>query len=359
MPESINAVAADIQADWIADGTKAAEPVTIETPAVETVVAQPRAADGTFASPTGAPASATPTPAVPASAASAAAPVSAVQEFIEAQLGDGVFQVPKGVKLPLKRGDTIEYATVEELQARGMMELDYRHKTADVARQRREIDARDTALRAEAAKVTARDTQLAEREAELVAAQKDPAKWQAYQQMQTLYQSNPQFRKTLDDALAKRETDAEIAVYREQDYRAQVQQGTDLAASWITEAAREFPGVSPERVRSVYAQALAAGQAQLDPAHVRAIYQQESGYLTASQGPLQKQLAELTAQVAALTASKETERANATTQHAVKRAQTPPVAVVGNAPVTVQPPAGSRFGPNELVERNAAWARQR
>jgi len=358
--ETIESVAKDIKASWIADGTPAVEPVTTETPAVVAVPEQPRGPDGKFLAADAS--SATPLPAAaaaPATPTPASTP-AAIQEFIEAQLADGSpFKVPKGLRLPLKRGDTIVYDPVEEIQSRGMMERDYRIKTDEASRFRRETEQMQTQLRAETAKVEARDKWLAEREAEMIEAQKDPAKWESYQQMQALYQTNPHFRKTLDDALAKRETDAEIAVYREQEHAAAVTQGAELAYSWITEASREFPGVDPERVRVLYSQALKAGMAAIDPADVRAIYQQEAGYLTKSRGPLEQELATLKAQVEALTAAKAAEKQNATTQHAVQRAKTPPVATVGNAPTPVPPLTPGRFGQNELVERNAEWARQR
>lgn len=363
--ETIETAAKDIQASWIADGTPAAEPVTTETPAeAQPAVERPRGPDGKFIA-AETPASATPTPASPASAPATAVPPAGataqqVQEFIEARLGESeTFQIPKGVKLPLKRGDKIEYAPVEEVLARGMMELDYRHKTAAVAQQRRDLETRDIAIRAEQAKVEARDKWLAEREAEMREAMKDPQAWEAYLQMQVMYQTNPRFRQTLDDALAKRETDAENAVYRERDYQDQVRHGTELAAAWITDTARDFPNVDPERVRTLYAQALSAGSATLDPSQVRAIYQQEADYVTRNRGPLEQQLAELKQQVERLTAGKAAEAQNATTQHAVNRAKAPPVATTGAPPTPVPMAPKGRFGPGELADRNQEWVRQR
>lgn len=360
MPEeTIQSVAKDLQATWIADGTKAAEPVTTETPAAEvTPVEQPRGPDGKFVA-AGA-SSATPSPAPVPPATPTPAPATAAQEFIEARLGDsGTFQIPKGVLLPVKRGETIEYEPVDTVLAERMMHRDYSIKTAETAQQRRSVEAMQAKLQADAARVEARDNWLAEREAEMREAQKDPAKWEAYQQMQALYQTNPQFRKTMDDALAKRETDAEIAVYRDREYQDQVREGTELAAGWITQVGAEFPQVNPDRVRQLYAQGLAAGQATLDPAHVRAIYQEEARYLTSSAGPLEKQLAALKAEIDALKSATTATTHNATTQHALERAKAPQVATTGAPPVPVQPGPPSRFGMNELVERNQAWAKQR
>jgi hypothetical protein len=360
---------ADVVNNWVKDGSKAAEPVTVETPAVEATPAaieteQPRdPATGKFL-PKSAEPSATPTPAPAAPATPApAAPATAAQieEFLEAQHGEGTFKIPKGVRIPLKRGDTVEYATVEELQKRGMLELDYRHKTAETARERRDNEALRTRLAASEARVQAREQYLTEQEAEMREAQKDPEKWAAYQEMQRMYQENPRFRKVMDDALAKRETDAENAVYQEREYQAQVQEGVSVAAGWIEQLASDpkYAGVNPERVRVRYAQALTAGQASLDPGEVRTLYEDEARYLAETQTPLQKQLADLQARLAAVEAAKGAEKHNAGTAHALTRAKTPPVAATGRPPAPAGAPATGRFGMNELVERNQQWANQR
>ena len=360
---------------WIADGTKTAEPVTTETPAAAPDVEgeQARGPDGRFLPKDSPPisateqTSATQTPAPEGSAAaSPAAPAAGasaqeIHEFIEAQLGDQPYKVPKGVKLPLKRGDTVEYATVEELQKRGMLELDYRHKTAERAREKRENDTLRARLEADQARTEAREQWLAEREAEMVAAQKDPEKWESYLEMQRRYKEDPQFRKVMDDALAKRESDAELAVYREREHTQTVQQGVELANSWIDEVGADpkFAGVNPERVRVRYAQALSAGQASLDPGQVRAIYEDEARYLADSQTPLMRELADLKARLAAVEAGKAAEKHNAATSHALSRAKTPPVAATGRPPAPATAPKTGRFGIQELAERNQAWANQR
>lgn len=300
-------------------------------------------------------------PAAPPAPPPPGASAQAVIDYLEAQHGDQPFKIPRDVRIPLKRGDQVEYATVEELQKRGMLELDYRHKTAEVARQRREYEDRQTKLAAEQARFQAREQWLKEREAEMIEAQKDPEKWDAYLELQRQYQTNPHFRKVMDDALAKRESDAELAVYQEERYSTEVNRGVELAASWIEEMGRDpqFAGVNAERVRVRYAQALVAGQASLDPAEVRALFAEEARYLAESQSPLQTKLAELQAQVDALKGSKAAETHNAKTAHALDRAKTPPVAASGRPPAPAAAPAKGRFGPNDLPERNAAWAAER
>jgi hypothetical protein len=348
----------DVQADWVAQGeTKPDMPVAQpETPAETKPVAapetqpaavgQPRGPDGKF---------------VAQETAQAVSPAPG-QEFIEAQLADGtVFQVPKGLRLPLKRGAETVYEPVEEVQARGMFERDYRIKSGETAQQRRENEALRAQLEAEQARVQAREQWLAEQEAEMREAQKDPARWESYQQTLALYQTNPRFRQLMDDALAKRETDAVNEVYQRRDYESQVNEGVQLAADWIDQAAKEpsFAGVSADRVRVRYAQALAAGQATLDPGEVRALFEDEARYLTTSQTPLQQELAALKAQVEALQAAKGAEQHNAATAHALQRAKAPPVATRGTAPAVATSLPQGRFGPRDLPERTQAWIDQR
>jgi len=365
--ETIESASKDIKADWIADGTKAAEPVTTETPVVEPVLetSQPRGPDGKFLPKGSEPVPVEPSaatlaaPVAPATAAPVPVSAQAVQDMIDATRGEGTFQIPKGVKIPLKRGDQVEYATIEELQKRGMLEVDYRHKTAEAARVKREADARGADIAAREARVTARDQWLKEQEDEMRAAMKDPDKWAAYQDMQRMYQDNPRFRQVMDDALAKRETDAENEVYQEREYQSQVTEGVTLAAGWVEQFAAEFPRVNPERVRGLYAQALTSGTAQLDPAHVRGIYEQESRYLTESAGPLEKQLATLAAEVEALKGATKAEAHNAATAHALTRAKTPPVATTGHPPAPAAAAPGKPFGMRELAQRNQEWANKR
>ncbi len=360
----------DAVKNWIADGQQAAEPVTTETPAAAEVsvstdtpviAAEPvidatgraHGSDGTFVPKPSESAAATGLPANPT--------VQQVQDFIEAQHGDAAFQIPKGVKIPLKRGETIEYKTIEELQREGMREADYRQKTMKHGEDRRALEAQQTAFRAQEAKVQAREAWLAEREAEMVEAQKDPKAWESYQQMRAMYQASPQFRKLMDDALAKRETDAENEVYRRAEDQRVIDRGKDMSLGWIDEIGKEsqFTAVNPERVRELYAQALVSGQAELSPDAIRRIYQQEASYLAQSAGPLQNELANLKAQVAALTARQAAEKHNATTQHAVARSKTPSLATTGNAPAPVAGGPVKPFGIRELPDRNAEWSRQR
>lgn len=348
--------AAETVRSWVADGTPSTEPVTQETPVATEPV---RDASGKFtAEPAADPTTATPTPGSAASvAASAAAPAT---EYIVGQMEDGTeFQIPKNVRIPLKRDKEITYEPLEDVRKDGMRLRDYQLKSNAVALQKQENEASRTKLEAEQARVAARETWLTEREVEMREAQKDPDKWAAYQDMQRLYAENPTFRKTMDDALDKRETEAELSVYRERDEAAQVTQGISLASTWIETVGAEFPSVNQDRVRQLYAQALSSGRAALDPNHVRAIYQDEARFVESAQTPLRSELQALKDQIAALEGKKQADTHNAGTQHALARAKVPPVATGGNPPAPVGAVQPGKFGPRELVERNAAWARER
>lgn len=391
MPEDLQAAAAAVAAElnqssaerhqaWIKDGTKSAEPETVETPAkpdadaaAPVVPEQPRGPDGRFLpagsppvtadTPTAAPTTATPESGHAAAAGgSPAAPASAddVQEFIEAQLGDQPFKLPKGVRLPLKRGDAVEFAPVEELMKGGMLERDYRIKTAETARRNREVEEERRLVAVERARIKAREDWLAEQEALYVEAQKDPEKWEQYQEHQRMLQTNPRYRKTWEDGLRQRETDAELATVHERAESDAIESGTTQALEWIRAAAVDpaFAGVDAERVRARYADLLSSGRAQLDPAEVQYLFQQEADYLQRSVAPVLTKIATLEAEIQALKTGKAAGQHNATTAHAITRAKTPPVAT-GQPPAPAAPAPGGRFGPRELAERNAAWSRQR
>ena len=345
--ETVQSAAAVVKS-WIADGTPTAEPVTVETtPAPDPAPAAP--------TDTPAPAPVAPEPvAVPPVGATPAQ----IAEFIAGRHGDTEFQVPKGLLLPLKRGSDaqgkpiVEFAPVEELMKGGMRERDYQLKRASEAAQRRDVEA-------QAARLQARETWLKEQEDQMVAAQKDPQAWEAYQQMQEMYRTNPTFRAKMDDALASRENAAEVQAYRARDEAQVRSDALGMAVSWIQDTAAEFPGVDPERIRTLYADALSTGRATLDPAQVRALYQQEASYIARAMTPLQQQFADLKGQLDALTARQAAETHNATTQHALARDKTPPVSRSGAAPAPVPPGPVPRFGPSQLVDVNRSWAKQR
>lgn len=373
---------------WIKDGSAAAEPVTTSTPATPPATPAAEAAapelvqirnpDGTLGpkvpadmvppgaqiafAPKSEPSSATHSPEASASAAAtppaSGASAEDMQDFIEAQLNGQPFKLPKGIALPMKRGDAVEYEPLELVQRERLKERDYRFKTSEVARTRREAEALQAHLRAEQAALQARLASQEERERLFLEAQRDPEAHARLQEHYERYRTDPQYKQMVDDALAKRETDARLAVHEQEQETAIRVQATEAARSWIAELATDFPGVDPNRVRAIYAQALREGQASLDPAEVRAIYEREANYLTTSVGPLQQRIATLEAQIAALSAGKGAEKHNAATDHALARAKAPPAAT-GRPPAPAAAAPAGRFGVTELPERNSQWANQR
>jgi hypothetical protein len=360
-------------ASWIQDGTPATEPVTTETPAPaaaeeaapapeETQPTGPaRDEHGRFTSAEERAA----TGEQPAAAAEAAAPADGasaqeIVDFIEAQLGEGeTFKIPKGVRLPLKRGADIEYVELEELQRRGMLEKDYRHKTGELAQERRAYEQRQTQMQAQEARLRAREEWIQEQEELAREAQTDPEKFAAFEEHLRQYAENPYYRKNVDAALRQRETEAVNEVYRQRDDQEVVSSAVEAAIGWIDEIAgdEKYQHVDKDRVRSLYAQRLSANQATLDPAEVRALFDQEADYLSRSVSPLQQQLADLKAQVETLQASTAGKRQNETTAHAVNRAKTPPVITGSSAPGSGQRPEPKPFGIRELPDRISQWAR--
>lgn len=341
---------------WIEDGTADTEPVTTETPDTEPTETAPEPVEAA-PEPVEAPESAEPTDAEVAEAVEAGAETAEeVQAYIEGKLGDEPYKIPEEARLPLKRGDETEYLPVSEIMKRGMMEKDYRVKTEELSQQRRQFQAQQESWEREKARMEAREKHLAEKEEEIRAALTDPQGARAYEEHLQQYQNNPMYRKHVDAALAQRETDAELqSLKSERDSRI-VQEASQTAASWVQDLSEDFPNVDPNRVRTLYGQRLQAGQASLDRAEVRAIYQSEADYLERASSPLRDTLAELRAKVEAMEASQAAEKQNETTQHAVERSKAPKVATGRGAPAKT-PTKKEKFGPNELSDKNAEWVR--
>ena len=340
------------QETWVKDGTEEAEPVTTETPAEEVVETTAEVVEGAAAVVE----EATATGDEATGAVETAGVEEVVQKFIECKLGDEAFQLPEGVRIPLKRGDETEYVPIEEVRKRGMLEQDYRAKTTELSNERRAFEASQATAATAQARLDAKEKYLTEQEAEIKAALSDPESAEQYQQHLQMLRDNPMYRKTWEERWANRETAAERdALLATQDERV-VQEASTTALGWIEKLATDFDGVDPGRVASIYGQRLSAGQASLDISDVRSIYQAEADYLAGASKPLRDQLANLSAKIDALTASQTAEEQNQTTRHAVKRAKTVPVATGAGAPATT-PTTPGKFGPNELAEKNSAWAK--
>jgi hypothetical protein len=346
MPDPNIATPPDTSA-WIAGGAA----VAVETPpaAPEIPAAPPAAAEPPAAAP---PASDTP-PAPPAEPTPAeqivqslvkaglkpedaqalltkASTPAPIKDALEAFLDGKPYPVPKSLTFKLKSGTTVREATLEQLQREGMLATDYQRKTQELAQQRRE--------HAQAvAQWTARDAALKEREKwfqqqrdEMIAAQKDPKKWEEYQEILRLRAANPAFDKLYQDAMKAREDGATKEVLDRAAQEAQVSEGVEQAAQWIQEVAAEFPGVNPERVRFLLSYAWANEQLPYGIEAVRAVYRGEQEYLQT--GPAAQEAAALKERIAALEAAQNADKHNEATARALARGKAPNTAPGGGGP---------------------------
>lgn len=262
-----------------------------------------------------------------------------IKDALEAFLDGKPYPVPKSLTFKLKSGQTVREATLEQLQREGMLATDYQRKTQELAQQRREHQQA-------VAQWTARDAALKEREKwfteqrdEMLAAQKDPAKWEQFQEMLRLRASNPAFDKLYTDAMAQRESNAQREVLSRASQEAAVNEGVEQAAQWIQQLSAEFPGVDPKRVQFLLSYAWANEQLPYGPDAVRQVYAGEQQYL--SGGPAAQEAAALKERIAALEAAQNVETHNAQTARALQRGKAPNLAPGGGGP-----PA-----PAKLVER--------
>lgn len=330
---------------WVADGTTEAEPVTESTPAeAPPVEAAPEVVETAETAPV----------------ETAEAPETPVQAFIDARLNGEVYELPEGVELGLKRGEDrdgtakVEYVPILDVHKNGMMERDYRHKTTDHANTVREFDARRSEFTRAQAALETRTKFLDEQEQQIRGAITDPTKAQEFAEHLRQYESNPMYRANVDTAQSTREVVAERDALREDADQRVIADAVTLATGWIDGMAAEFPEVSPERVRTTYAQQLTGGAANLDPSAVRGVYQAEADYLKTSVSPLQRQIDELTAKFNAKEGVTAAETHNEDTQHKIDRAKAPKVNTGRGAPTTT-PVEPTKFEPRELPDRISAW----
>ncbi len=306
-------------------------------------------------------------PATPPAPAPAAPPPT-VEEFIEALIAEAqgdtpaqVLKIPKSARIPHKVGGEIVYRPAGEALTSSMLETDYHGKTTELAEARRELEQHAAQLIADRARMEAREQWIKEERQRLRDAQKSPEAWERYQNHLRLMAEDPEYAKTFDDALDSRERKAEDAAAEAAAHQDAVRQGVAQAAAWIDEAARDpkYQYVDRERVTDIYAALLEKGQAGLDQGTVKAIFDREAQYLSSSLTPLQRELADLRAQVQRLTQTDPASVHNSTTQHALARAQVPPVVTGAPAAPAPTPRKVAPFTPAELPERNAEWARRR
>lgn len=355
--------------DWIKDGTPDNAPETVSTPAVETAVVDPATpardpSTGQFVSTASAevaqptaqgenPPAAEATPVVEAAAAAAG---QTVEEFLEARRGDAPYQFPKDVLLPWKRGTESGYAPVTEVLKSFMLEKDYRHKTQSLAEERRAAAIDRARIVAEKAAVEA------EREA-LRGAMLDPEKLEQYQAHYEQMRTNPVYRKNVEDALRMSVVEAELNVRLEGERDQVNREAAENLYNAIVDTAKQYPGVDPDRVRSIYSKALISGDiTEITEESIHQVYKQEADYVKQTVSPLQATVDALTAQVAALTGAKAAEAHNANTDRKLAQAKaTPVVAATGNGTAvgTSNPPTQLKpFTSERLPDAIREWSRR-
>ncbi len=342
------------EATWIADGTEQTEPVTTETPEiVEPEVIEEAAvevAEEVVAEVVEEP---------PEEVTEEVAEV--VRKMLEGRLGDEAFEFPEDLLFPIRDGDKTKYRPISEILDEGMKGFSYKSKTTELAELRRSMDSEREAFTAREVRLEARSKHIDERDAEIKAALTDPKSAAAYEEHLAQYASNPMYAKHVDSSLAQHETEAELEALQAREDRRIVDDGTEMARGWIEEMQGEYAGVDPERVRQQYSMALSSGRASLDRSEVRRIYQAEMDYVDSATArtvsPLRTELKEIRATLKSLQDGAAADVHNETTQHAVKRAKTTPVSTGSGAPATRRV-EHSKFGPSELAERNAAWAKE-
>ncbi len=331
---------------WISDGTEEAEPETTETPAAEV---ETEAAETVEVAETAEIAEAVETE-------DAETAEEVVQNFIEGKLGEEAFQLPEGVLLPQKRGDTTEYVPITDILKEGMMGRDYTAKTTELADIRRATDSREADIVKREARLEADRKYMEGQQAELNAALTDPQSALAFQEHLVQYEKNPIYRKHVDSALTQHQTEAELSALQQNEDQRIVNEASNLAMGWIDDLKTEYEGVDPDRVRAIYSRELKLGEASLDRSAVQRIYEAENDHVNQTLSPLQGKLDEITAQLASLQAGAAATEHNDQTAHAVKRAKTTPVATGKGAPTSV-PVEAEKFGPNQLQGKVSEWSK--
>lgn len=332
-------------AEWVKDGSVTETPVTTSTPAPEAVETPTVETPVVAAAET--PAVETPTP--------EAAAAQAVQDFIEAQLGDKPFQLPKNVAVPLKRGDEVEYVPIAELQKRGMLEKDYRVKTAEIAAQRRQLEIEQRVAQSRVQAMEAWQKEMQEFAARAYQSPEDQARYESFIEQ---YRGNPAFKQMVDDAAAARVMQAERAavdeVQSEDALRAEVQE----LYTAIQRTAEKYPGVDAEQVRVAYARDLQAGATHIGVDAIESYFQREARQRDALVSPLMTELDALKRQIATLTEQQKAQQHNEKTQLQIDRA-TNPVAAPAGGQARDPKPAATQLKGRTLAERGREWASQR
>lgn len=304
--------------------------------------------------------------ATPDTPASPEAIQTAIEE-IEGLLEDKPFKVRADLKLPWKRGAETGHATLGEMRSSFMMKRDLDAKYREHAARARQFEAERRQHGEAEARFKALQQSI-ERDKELwLKAQSDPEARERLERHWELSATDPEYRRTWERAREADIYDAEKSYAAEQQQAEYVQSVASDANNYIDEAAGQYPGVDPDRVRRAYADLWIAADRIQDPASreqeqkrlvrssvIDQLYQQEAQAYEKLTQPLQTELSTLKAELAALKAEMGTNKHNARTSQALQRSRgnAPPGGQPqGNPPVPGAPSSGTHPGDREARRR--------
>ncbi len=353
---------AQTESDWIKSGTDDAEPVTVSTPEAEVV--ETEAVEVVEESPDDL--VVTEVEATEEVAAETEAE-AVVQAMLEGRLGDEAYEYPEGLLVPIKRGDETEFVPIADALKALDVRSELEQREADLQRDRSTFGRDRASYGREVDKLEAKEKFLAEREQEVRSALSNPESARKFEEHLHMMESNPQYKAVFDRDWSNVETELERDQLRAAHDDILVQEAVQETDRWLDGLSGEFPDVDKERVRVRFGQELSSSYdaqgrvireatARLDQADVRRIFVSEAAYLASARGPLETRVDELSAKIASLIESDNADQHNETTQHALERAKAKPVATGAGAPAR-SPTPPTRFGPQELAERNSEWVK--
>lgn len=347
VPETVAAPTPD------AGGVPASVPAPSASPS--SVPAQPIAAT------TPAAASATGAPPADAAAAVANGTATAAQVAeIEGWLNGQPHKVPADLEIPWKDGDKTGRAKLADMATayQRVSAADRRFQEAaamkqEVARRDREIATRDAELKARL------DIQQQDRKRLYEAYRQGGEALQRELEHQQRLEQDPEYRTRYEESNEFRVSQHMAEFDSQVSAREQTAAIVEDATNYITEACGKVPGLDPNVVIELYANAITQGKADFTPASVDRIIASERARMERVQAPLKTEIdamrQELADVRAALAAQASVDSHNSRTTAAVNRSVRP----TPGKPVNGNPPAATtgRKPFNPETDDSSEWLR--
>lgn len=286
-------------------------------------------------------------------------------ETFEGRLGDETIALRSDTMIPIIVDGQTQFVALSEVRQNGMRQADYTRKTQQLAEQRKQVEQSERELRiASAAYAKQQEMQKAEQEKAL-RVNSDPDEYEKFLRHSERMQSDPEYRDMWQKAKNAEMREIMETATAEVDQELMQQAIVDDIANTAEQLAQmpEFAGIPARDAVAVYTTRLNAGQAELTEGALVRVFKDLAGQRTSILTPVQKEMAELKAQLAALTAQQEADKANAGTRARIPASQTN--AVVPNrqpnrsAPVANTGTEGApRRRTMSLDTAAAAWAAQ-